>query len=74
MDTHARSIRAGSALLFSTYIGSSYPNDLGNDERVLGLAIDGNVAVYLTGQVLQSDFPLTNPIQSGFGGGSSDAF
>ena len=65
---------AGSALLFSTYIGSSYPSDLGNDERVLGLAVDGNGAVYLTGQALQSDFPLTNSLQSGFGGGSSDAF
>lgn len=65
---------AGSALIFSTLIGSSYASDMGTDERLLGMAIDSFGGIYITGQALQSDFPLTMPLQPVFGGGGSDAF
>ncbi len=65
---------AGSSLIFSTLLGSTYASDMGNDERVLGLTTDNFGAIYLTGQALQSDFPLTMPFQPVFGGGPSDAF
>lgn len=65
---------AGSALLFSTFLGSSFIGDNGIDERALGLAIDPFGGMYLTGQVLQNDLPTVLPFQPNYGGGLSDAF
>lgn len=54
---------AGSALVFSTYLGGS------GDDRVSSLTTDSTGAVYATGTTSSSDFPLTaNAWQSGYGG------
>jgi hypothetical protein len=59
---------AGSALLYSTYLGGSI-NDIGND-----MAIDVAGNVYITGFTDSSDFPTVNPLQASNAGGFGDAF
>lgn len=58
---------AGSALLYSTYLGGSL-NDTGT-----GIAIDGGNNVYVTGQTGSSNFPTASPTQPNLGG-DNDAF
>lgn len=58
----------GSALIYSTYLGGS------SLERGWGIAVDTSNNAYITGATASSDFPLMNPFQSTFGGGSFDAF
>jgi hypothetical protein len=45
--------RAGSALVYSTYLGGS------SDDFVQALAVDGSGAAYVTGNTDSSDFPTT---------------
>ncbi len=49
---------AGSALVFSTYLGGT------GGEQGLGIGIDTNQNVYLTGQTRSADFPIFHPFQS----------
>jgi uncharacterized protein (TIGR03437 family) len=49
---------AGSALVYSTYLGG------GGQDDPYALAIDQAGNVYVTGRTNSSDFPLTNPIQT----------
>jgi len=65
---------AGMALIYSTYLGSTFSGDNGFDERGLDIAVDNFGSVYVTGQVLKNDFSTVLPVQSSFGGGLSDAF
>jgi len=59
---------AGSALVYSTYLGGS-GGDSGN-----GIAVDSSGNAYLTGQTFSRDFPTANPLQKSHGGGLFDAF
>jgi uncharacterized protein (TIGR03437 family) len=53
-------------LVFSTYLGGS------SDDAVMGLAIDGTGAVYVTGFTSSADFPVTtNAAQPKFAGPST---
>ena len=67
---------AGSALIFSTYIGGSKPAHPGltGYSAGAGIAIDSEGAAYLTGQTDARDFPVKNAYQTSYGGGWSDAF
>lgn len=65
---------AGSELIYSTYLGSTFTGDNGFDERGLDIAVDTFGNAYVTGQVLKNDFPTMLPAQPNFGGGLSDAF
>jgi uncharacterized protein (TIGR03437 family) len=65
---------AGSALIFSTYLGSSFTGLTGFEERGLDIAIDSAGGAYVTGQMLKSDFLTIGPVQKDYGGGLSDAF
>lgn len=54
-------------LVWSTYLGGT------NSDEVLGLTIDGDANVYVTGETFSSNFPTQSALQSGLAG-SSDAF
>jgi hypothetical protein len=59
---------AGSALVYSTYLGG------GSEDDGYGIAVDSTGAAYVTGQTYSNNFPSTaGAVQSTFGGGV-DAF
>jgi hypothetical protein len=58
---------SGTALVYSTYIGGSGVDIAGD------LAANREGSLYLAGSTNSADFPVLNPIQSGFGG-LSDGF
>src|SRR5207245_1739627 len=61
---------AGSALVYSTYLGGGTGQD-GSDDGT-GIAVDTAGNAYVTGGTVASDFPMVNPLQTF--GGVVDAF
>jgi len=59
---------AGSALVYSTYLGGS-DVDFGS-----GITVDGAGNAYVTGATCSTDFPTNNPFQPSFDGGNYDVF
>jgi uncharacterized protein (TIGR03437 family) len=66
--------QAGSALVYSTYFGTSFNGNNGLEERGLGLVVDGGGTAYLTGQMQGTDLLTVAPLQNRYNGGLSDAF
>ena len=58
---------AGSALVYSTYLGGS------GDDQAFGVAVDAADSAYVTGSTASTNFPAVGPVQSANGGGI-DAF
>jgi hypothetical protein len=63
----ARLNAAGSALVYSTYLGGT------NDDEGVGIRVDGSGNAYVTGYTLSTDFPTANALQVTNHGGA-DAF
>jgi hypothetical protein len=62
---------AGTALVYSTYLGGS------GGEQSQAIAVDSYGDAYVTGQTVSIDFPVMNPFQSACGGcgaGNTNAF
>ncbi len=57
----------GNSTPFSTLLGGT------QQQRALGLALDANKNIYVTGFTNSNNFPLVNPIQSTYGGGGGGA-
>jgi len=64
---------AGTAILYSTYLGGTVVQGQGGDDRGYGIAVDASGNAYITGSTTSSNFPLANPIQSNLNG-NNDAF
>jgi len=66
---------AGSALVYSTYLGGSgyYSASVGNSgyDEAFGIAADSAGNAYVTGSTRSSDFPTVNPLQPTCGGCSN---
>ena len=60
---------AGSALVYSTYLGGSTGSEHGH-----GIALDSLRRAYVTGLTSSTNFPTVSPFQATFGGGGTDAF
>jgi hypothetical protein len=58
---------AGSALVYSTYLGGA------DAEIASAPALEANGSAWVTGYTRSTDFPLTSPIQSSYGG-AQDAY
>ena len=58
----------GTALVYSTYLGGE------GLDRGLGIALDSFNDVYVTGRTTSTKFPVANPTQAAFGGGTSGQF
>ncbi len=58
---------AGSALVYSTYLGGS------QDDVASGIAVDSSRNAYVAGSTASTNFPAANPIQ-GCNAGAQDAF
>ncbi len=62
-------------LLYSTYLGGNGVVTFSYDtEEVMGIILDGEGNVYITGRTDSPDFPLQDPIQDSFNGVNYDAF
>ncbi len=62
---------AGTALVFSTYLGGAGHDQINSG----GLALDGSGNIHVAGSTQSSNFPTTpGALQTTFAGGSSDAF
>jgi hypothetical protein len=59
---------ASGKIVFATYLSGS------NFDFALGLALDPSGNLWETGYTESNDFPLQNPIQNTYQGGTSDAF
>lgn len=59
---------AGSALIYSTYLGGS------GDDICLAMAVDTAGSAYVTGRTTSTDYPITNAAQATYGGGANDVF
>lgn len=59
---------AGSALVYSTYLGGTSADFAGD------IAVDSSGNAYVTGCTNSTDFPTANPLQAKYAGGFWDAF
>ncbi|OFV91359.1 MAG: hypothetical protein A3H28_11940 [Acidobacteria bacterium RIFCSPLOWO2_02_FULL_61_28] len=59
---------AGSALVYSTYLGGS------GTDKGFGIAVDSSGNAYVTGGTGSTNFPTANALQAAFAGGAPDAF
>lgn len=68
---HRRNLTIDPQLVYSTYLGGT----AAAGDQAQAIAVDSAGNAYITGQTSSTDFPLAaNSPQSGYGGGSSDAF
>jgi hypothetical protein len=64
--------RTGDALVYSTYLGGSYPFAEEGEENARGIAVDSTGAAYVVGGTTSTDFPTVGAIEGDSAG--EDAF
>ncbi len=65
---------AGTALVYSTYLGGGGPGFLTRFDAARGIAVDGAGNAYVTGFAGSAAFPTVNAFQAAKAGGDFDAF
>ncbi|HIA13783.1 MAG TPA: hypothetical protein EYN74_02645 [Nitrospirales bacterium] len=60
--------------VYSTYLGGSELDEGPGDGSGAGIAVDESGVAFVTGETRSTDFPLHDPLQPEFGGGTADAF
>jgi hypothetical protein len=60
---------AGSALVYSTYLGGGTANGQGTQSGGASIAVDASGDAYLSGWTNSTSFPTQNPVQAASGGG-----
>lgn len=65
---------AGTALVYSTYLGGSGGGVDNGDDRCSKIKVDASGNVYVAGETHSADFPTANAFQATYGGGFSDAY
>jgi hypothetical protein len=78
-DAFIAEINASGSLTFSTFLGGSLNEDSTSSGASVsplgGIAVDtAGANIYVVGNTGSTNFPTVNPVQSGSGGGSFDAF
>ncbi|MBV8845168.1 MAG: SBBP repeat-containing protein, partial [Bryobacterales bacterium] len=68
VDAFMTALSPSGGLVYSSYLGGN-GTDIGR-----GVAFDSIGNWYFTGQTSSTNFPTVNPVQSAYGGGSSDVF
>ena len=64
-DAFVTTFNSAGAITFSTYLGGA------KDDAAVGIAVDAGGSMYVTGNTLSPDFPVTDGVvQRGFAGGS----
>lgn len=63
---------AGTAFLYSTYLGGSGNEHAGNPDGRIAIDSQGNA--YVTGITTSTNFPTVNGLRKSYGGGANDAF
>lgn len=53
---------SGTGLVYSTFLGGN------GDDEALGMALDANGSVYVTGETNSTDFPIVNAVQNSYSG------
>ena len=64
-------ISSTGGLVWSTYLGGSGGDSVGNGESVDGVTVDGSGEAYVTGSSSSLNFPTVNAVQSTNGGGNA---
>jgi hypothetical protein len=64
----------GASLLYSTFVGGDGDCPGGSCETGTGIAVDAAGNAFICGFTQSTSFPVTNGLQSTYGGGSFDAF
>ena len=65
---------AGTALVYSTYLGGSGGGTDNGDDLCSKVKVDASGNAYVAGETHSADFPTANAFQGTYGGGFSDAF
>ena len=65
---------AGTALVYSTFLGGSGGAVLSEHTSPGGIAVDSSGNIYVTGITGSTNFPTKNALQATYGGGQYDAF
>jgi hypothetical protein len=64
----SRTLIIDPVLAYSTYLGGN------GDDDGRAITVDAAGNAYVTGETWSTNFPLTNPLQAGFGGGQFDIY
>jgi|GEM_PF-3614294 hypothetical protein len=73
IDSYVSKFNSSGSVIFSTYLGASGSSNTGVSQGE-AITVDSVGNIYVTGITKSPNFPLLDPIQNSFGGGTYDRF